>query len=102
MLDKNTPLAITIANIQKRYKNNYITRLYLPSSWSPPLASPPIEKHLLQLENELRQEVKRRQQSRSSNLDFFQTRALKVLRDRTDLHISISNKNLGPVVRNKK
>jgi hypothetical protein len=63
----------------KDAEDNCITGLYLPSSWIPPLALPSIEKRLLQLENELRQEVKRRQQSRSSNLDFFQTRALKVL-----------------------
>jgi hypothetical protein len=46
--------------------------------------------------------VLRRPRSRSSNLDFVQTRALKVLHDRTDLHISLSDKNLGPVVRDKK
>jgi hypothetical protein len=46
--------------------------------------------------------VKRRSQSRISNLDFFQTLALKVLRNRTDLHISNSDESLGPVVRNKK
>jgi hypothetical protein len=86
----------------KDAEDNCITRLYLPSSWIPPLALPSIEKRLLQLENELRQEVKRRPPSRSSNLDFFQTRALKVLlRDRTDLHISNGDKNIGPVVRNK-
>jgi hypothetical protein len=93
---------ISELQIGEETDNNYIPGLYLPSDWTPPLATPSIERRLLHFENELRKEVKRRKPCRSSNLDFFQNRALKILRNRTDLHISNSDKNLGPVVRTKR
>jgi hypothetical protein len=83
-------------------ESEYIPGLYLPSEWTPPLASPQTEQWLIAFESELRKEIDRRKPCRQSNIDFFQTRELKTLRDRTDLHISKSDKNLGPVVRNKK
>jgi hypothetical protein len=61
-----------------------------------------VEQRLLAFESELREEIDRRKPCRCSNIDFFQNRALKMLRERTDLHISNSDNKLGPVVRNKK
>jgi hypothetical protein len=83
-------------------ESEYIPGLYLPSEWTPPLATPQTEQRLLAFESELLKEIDKRKPFRRSNIDFFKTRALKILLDRTDLHISNSDKDLGPVVRNKR
>jgi hypothetical protein len=93
---------ISELKISKETDNTYIPGLYLPSDWIPPLATPSIECRILHFENERRKEVTRRKPCRSSNLYFFQNGASKILRNRTDLHISNSNKSFGPVVRTKR
>jgi hypothetical protein len=72
-IDNELPVDTDAAN------DNYIPTLYLPSNWNPPRASPGIERRILSFENELRKEIKRQKPSRSSNLDFYQNRALKML-----------------------
>jgi hypothetical protein len=64
-------------------QNKSIPWIYLPSEWVPPLVPPQTEQQLFAFESELRKEMS----CRRSNIDFFQNRALKILRERTNLQI---------------
>jgi hypothetical protein len=68
---------ISKLQISKKTDNNYTPGLYLPSDWTPPLATPSVECRLLHFENKLQKKVTRRKPCMSSNLDFFQKRALE-------------------------
>jgi hypothetical protein len=82
--------------------NNNIPGLYLPSTWTPPLAPTPIENGLSAFEGKLNDYFERRRPNRSDNLTFFQSRALKQLQADTSLHVCDTDNNLGPAVIDKR
>jgi hypothetical protein len=82
--------------------NNYTPGMYLSSTWTPPQAPTHIENGLSAFEGKLNDYFEQRIPNRSDNLTFFQRRALKKLQADTSLHVCDTDKNLGPVVINKR
>jgi hypothetical protein len=82
--------------------NDYTPGLYLPSAWTPPLAPTHIENWISAFEGKLNDYFEQRRPKRSDNLTFFQRRSLKKLQADTSLHVCDTDKNLGPVVIDKR
>jgi hypothetical protein len=64
---------------EDRNDRYYIPSLYLPSTWTPPLAPTHIENGLSAFEGKLNDYFEQHRPNRSDSLTFFQRRALKQL-----------------------
>jgi hypothetical protein len=87
---------------EDRNDSDNIPGMYLPSTWTPPLAPTHIENGISAFEGKLNDYFEQRRPNRSDNLTLFQRRALKQLQADTSLHVCDTDKNLGPVVIGKR
>jgi hypothetical protein len=77
---------------------SYIPSLYLPSPWEPPPKRDDVELALANFDRRLNDCHRALPKHRRHNLSPAQRNAMKELRDRQDLIIHQSDKNLGPTV----
>ena len=81
---------------------NYIPGLYLPSTWSPPAAKEPVEFALANFDEKLNDFARALPKHRRHNLSPSQRNVIRELRDRPDLIVYQTDKNLGPSVSERK
>ena len=81
---------------------NYIPGLYLPSTWSPPPAKESVELALANFDEKLNNFARALPKHRQHNLSPSQQNVIRELRDRPDLIVFQTDKNLGPSVSERK
>jgi hypothetical protein len=81
---------------------NYIPGLYLPSTWSPPPAKESVELALANFDAKLNDFARALPKQRRHNLSPSQRNVIRELRDRPDLIVFQTDKNLGPSVSERK